>query len=347
MTDELKWFTPKEAPFKLAGFAWFAKEQIYRRLPAKPASPLPQAVDSLANCTAGGQIRFQTDSKRVSVRVRLSGPANMCHMPSTGQCGFDCYIGPPRAQRYCGTAKYDHTQLSYECTLFERARTEMCNVTLNFPLYQGVEEVSVGLEPGSAVEPPLPFRGDGCVVAYGTSITQGGCACRPGMAYTNILSRRLNIEFVNLGFSGSGRGEPEVARTIAEVANPACFILDYEANAGGEVLFNTLPEFIRILRAAHRRVPILVVSRIAFAWDAYDEGALRDRIRRRDFQRETVEDLRSKGDRQIFFHDGSEMLGADFDECTVDGVHPTDLGFIRMATALEPVVESILRSIGV
>jgi len=180
-------------------------------------------------------------------------------------------------------------------------------------------------------------------VVYGTSITQGGCACRPGMAYTNILSRRLNLEFINLGFSGNGRGEPEVARIIATLPEPACFVLDYEANCTDpEQLRKTLPEFIRILRAAHPRIPLLVISRIPYAAEDHKPVAHGRRLERRDIQSQCVETFRQAGDSRIFFQDGSNLLGADFDECTVDGSHPTDLGFLRMAEGLEPVFRKIL-----
>jgi lysophospholipase L1-like esterase len=163
------------------------------------------------------------------------------------------------------------------------------------------------------------------------------------MAYTNILSRRLNVEFINLGFSGSGRGEAEVAEAVAQVAHPICFVLDYEANCvSTELLRETLPRFIRILRAAHAGVPILVVSRTPYAVELQNEESARAGAERREFQRATVEKLRSEGDALVFFKDGSDLLGEDFDECTVDGGHPTDLGFLRMANGLEPVLRWIL-----
>ena len=339
----LKWHSPMEAPFRLAGFAWFKVDRLYRRLPLHPIEKLPQSVDSLANCTAGGQIRFQAVTSRLSVKVRLNGVADMNHMPATGQCGFDCYLGPTLRQRYCSTTKYDHRQSTYTCTLFELPRAEKFNVTLNFPLYRAVEEVHVGLDEGAEVLPPPPYENDGRVIVYGTSITQGGCASRPGMAYTNILSRRFNREFINLGFSGSGRGEPEVAKTMAEIANPGLFVLDYEGNCEStERLRESFPEFIRILREAHPRVPILAVSRIPFAVELINDAAFALRLERKVLERETVDSLRAAGDGLVHFLDGSTLLGEDFDECTVDGVHPCDLGFMRIADGLTPVLRKIL-----
>jgi lysophospholipase L1-like esterase len=162
------------------------------------------------------------------------------------------------------------------------------------------------------------------------------------MAWTNILSRRLNVEFINLGFSGSGKGEPEVASTMAEIPNAACWILDYEGNAGPEGLRRTFRPFIRILREAHPDVPIFAVSRTPFAADRFIESSLKERTEGREFLRGTISELRRGGDRRLFFQDGGELLGEDFEECTVDGVHPTDLGFMRIANGLTPVVRAIL-----
>lgn len=341
-TGLLEWHSPRKAPFHLAGFAWYKSEGVYRRMPRKPKLGLPEAVDHLANNTAGGQIRFQTDSTKLSVRAKLSAPAGMVHMPATGQCGFDCYIGAPTKQLYLSTTKYDVKADTYDCALFDLPTSELRNITLNFPLYQGVEEVEIGLNPRAKVIAPPPYALSRPVLIYGTSITQGGCASRPGMLYSNILSRRLNVEFINLGFSGSGKGEPEVAHVIAEIERPALLVIDNEANVATlDDLKRTLPEFIRILRKAQPSVPILVISRVRFAGDNFNEKVRTDRIARRDFQHQTVLAFRAN-DPQIFFHDGADLLGTDFDECTVDGVHPTDLGFLRIANGLETVFRIIL-----
>jgi hypothetical protein len=206
-----------------------------------------------------------------------------------------------------------------------------------------VRSVALGLEQGADVEAPRPFAHEGRVVFYGTSITQGGCACRPGMLHSNILSRELDVEFVNLGFSGNGKGEPEVARLVAEIDDPCLYILSYEANCPStEHLERTLRGFIPILREKQPDVPILIISRVAFAKDLLLSGAMAQRIRQRDLQRGVVEEFRSAGDAHVHFLDGGELLGDDFDECTVDGVHPTDLGFRHLAQGMLPVVKRLL-----
>jgi len=338
----LLWRTPDQPPFRLAGFAWFEQDRIFRRLPLTPTEPLPKSVDWLANHTAGGQVAFQSDSRHVAVRVKLKGRADMVHMPATGQCGFDLYLGLPSEMRLHGVTKYDHRLTEYEVLLFQNPDAAMRTFTLNFPLYQGVEALQIGLDPEAHIHPAPPYAIAGRIVFYGTSITQGGCATRPGLAYTNILSRALNAEVVNLGFSGSGRGEPEVCRTFAQIKNPRMFVLDYEANTDFDGLQKTVPENLRILREHHSDVPILVVSGVPNSGDATFPQRQKAYDQRRDLQKRVVEAGRMNGDPHLYFLDGSTLLGEDSGEGTVDGLHPNDLGFMRMATGLEPVVRKIL-----
>jgi hypothetical protein len=207
-----------------------------------------------------------------------------------------------------------------------------------------VEDVLIGLGEGASLRSPPRYRLERPVVVYGTSITQGGCASRPGACHTNILSRGLNVPFINLGFTGSGRGEPEVAQSVASVRDPALFVLDYEANSNLDGLTQSMPDFIGILRNQHREVPILVVSKIRYAQEALksEPDTLRSREACKAFQRHLVQKLRAAGDRHIHFLDGSRLLGRDFHECSVDGAHPTDLGFFRMADGLGPAIAKLL-----
>ncbi|WJH35520.1 hypothetical protein N6H14_05760 [Paenibacillus sp. CC-CFT747] len=164
------------------------------------------------------------------------------------------------------------------------------------------------------------------------------------MAYPNILSRRIPLEFINLGFSGNGKGEPEVAEIVSKIEDPACMVIDYEGNCVSTELFRkTLPEFIRIYREAHPVTPILVVSRIRYAREELTPHLYETRMERKRLEKSLVNELREQGDLNLYFFDGSGSLGdGDYFECTVDGTHPTDLGFLRMADALEPVLKTLL-----
>lgn len=336
------WHDPGVRPFRLTGFPWYRHDHLFRRLPRCPSKPIRTAVSELADCPAGGQVAFRSNATRLLVQVELSGPHYMYHMPATGQCGFDLYLGEPLAQRYHSTTRFEVTATRYEAELFSQPEPTWRTFTLNFPLYQGVKRLRVGLNPEARVHPPPAWSDPRPVVIYGTSITQGGCASRPGLAYPNIISRALNRPVINLGFSGNGCGEPEVVELVAGVRQPGLLVLDYEANAGAlEVYQQTLTDALKRLRAAHPSTPLLVLSRIVFAGDYVRPEAWAARENRMRMQRDLVRNLRRQGDRLVHFYQGANLLGGDADEGTVDGVHPNDLGFMRMARRLVPLMRRL------
>lgn len=343
--EQLKWLSPLEAPLRLSGFAWGTAGGNYRRLPIVEPGTLRHAVDELANNTAGGQIRFRTNATKLVIQARLFAPNTAEHIPATAVNGFDCYLGDYGSQLYYGTTRFPHDADHYEYVFYEALEPDMRGVTLNFPLFQGVHEVRIGVNADAFLEEPLAYDHDGKVIVYGTSITQGGCASRPGMAYSNILSRRFNLEFINLGFSGNGQGDPEVAAFINEINYPSVVVLDYDTNCPtAQKLFDTMPVFIRILRERHPEVPIIVISRIPFGFEHAKRSSYQDRIERRTFQQELVNQLQSQGDRFIHFIDGADLLGEIWNECTVDGIHHTDLGFMQVAHGLTPLLQTILKA---
>ncbi|MBS4197540.1 SGNH/GDSL hydrolase family protein [Lederbergia citri] len=340
---EINWIDPRKPPFRINGFAWLNEEKVYRRLPKHPLYEITEPVDFLADSTAGGQIRFRTNTRKLAIKVKLKGKANMFHMPATGQCGFDCYIGEPGEQVFCSVSKYEHTEDHYEVVLFEREEQSLLSITLHFPLYQGVNEVLVGIDTDANIAAPPDYMDEKKLIFYGTSILQGGCASRPGMAYTNIMSRRINREFINLGFSGNGKGEVNMAHIISEIENPACLVLDYEPNCVSTELYReTLPRFIQVYREKYPDTPILVVSKFPYAQEKINRQLLQERLERLDFQKQLIQKLQQEGDKHIYFCEGTNILGDLWQEKTVDGIHPTDLGFLSIADNLTPVVEKIM-----
>lgn len=343
MTDGIMWTSPLYSPYEINGFPWFSTDKTYRRLPIQPNVKIPEAVNHLANCTAGGQIRFQTDATKLLLRVKMKGRAYMSHMAAVGQCGFDCYFGTPGNQQFVNGGIFELLQDEYEVTIFEREENNIISITLNFPLYQGVELVEIGINHSASIIKPLPYNSSKKVIFYGTSITQGGCASRPGLAYTNILSRRINLEFMNLGFSGNGKGEAEMAELISEIENPACLVLDYEPNCVSTELYKqTLPKFITTYRMVHPYVPILVVSKFPYGKERLNNQLQVDRLERLAFQKELIAILQKQGDGNIFFLEGTDILGEYWDDCTADGVHPNDYGFMLIANKMEPIIKEIL-----
>lgn len=339
----ITWLDPRTQPFTIYGFPWLHEDKVYRRLPVMPEWPLRDAVDSLADCTAGGIIRFSSNTPRLMLRANLRNPSGMYHMPATGQSGFDLYLRSSGEWVYYSTSRFAASAGNFEVELLRSDSVEK-EFLLHFPLYNGVESVEIGVGAGSWVRTAGPFKNEGRVVIYGTSITQGGCASRPGMAFPNILSRELDREFINLGFSGNGRGERELARLISSIPDKSMVVLDYQANAG-ESIRETLSPFIDILRESEPELPILVVSKIRVVRELHDPQRLAAAMSLAAFQEDLVQRRRDLGDHNIHFHDGSDLLGPDAHECTVDGVHPTDLGFLQMARRLKPVIETILSKV--
>ncbi len=340
--DGIVWYDPRSAPFDLVGFEWINQDTVYRRLPIHSDWEIREAVDQLANHTAGGQVRFSTNSKKILIKVEIRERSGMYHMPATGQSGFDLYVNDNGIQRYLKTTRFAIDTTRYQVELFNADETQSRAFTLNFPLYNGVNSVLIGVEEGAIVEAPLPFKNENKFVIYGTSITQGGCVSRPGMAYSNIISRKLDAQFVNLGFSGNGRGEPELAHLINQISDIGFIILDYEANASGTIQ-NTIGPFIEIIREKYREIPILIMSKMRYASAVDGSKAYETLMSNRDFQKNLVEKRNADGDDNIYFLDGSTVLGDDYFECTVDGSHPSDLGSYRIANALLGSIDEILK----
>ena len=334
---DIRWLTADTKPLRLSGLAFRKKGGSFARVPQQG---LPPAVMKLGVCTSGVQLAFKTDSTKISVRVTLDPPMLMDHMAETGSCGFDLYCGAPGARRYFGCARFavSNENPAYTAEIVSGMKKEMREYLVNFPLYSGVQSFELGLDPDAKVEAPSAWSDARPVVWYGTSITQGGCASRPGMCTTNILSRKWNRPILNFGFSGSGKGEHSVAEMLAKIPDPAMFILDYEANAKLPLLQKTLDDVIDTLRAKHPEVPIAVLSRSIHCKDFYLDL---DTDAARDFQRKTVERHRASGDENIYFINGSPDIPGT-DEWTVDGIHLTDNGFARQAEYLAPLLEAIL-----
>ena len=342
--NSLIWLNANQKPFKTVGFYWFEQDKVYRRFPVNPDPILPENVEALCNHTAGGQVKFKTDSCRIAVKVKLRDLVAMDNMTAISHSGFDLYSSDSNCQAFIGVTRFGVNEQEYVYE-FNRLKTPgVKDFTLNFPLYNGVEELAIGLEENASLDIPTPFADDRPIVIYGTSIVHGACASRPGMCYSNILSRKLNRPFINLGFSGSGKGEPEVAEHIARIENPAMFIIDYEANCVSvEKLAETLPEFINILRASHSETPIVVVSKIPYPQELFDKKERDFRENCKMVQIKTVECFQAAGDKNIYFIDGNCFLGEDFWECSGDSGHPSNLGFYRMAEYLLPEIERILK----
>ena len=217
---------------------------------------------------------------------------------------------------------------------------------LYLPLYNGVHKVEIGLPPTAEFAPAPHYpQGTKPIVFYGTSITQGGVASRPGMAYPSILGRVLGAPIVNLGFSGNGQAEPEMAALLAEL-DPSVYVLDPLPNLSPAQVTERMPALVRALRRAHPQTPIVLVESILYVDGPYVEEGRGRRCRESNAALLALyERLKADGDDRILYIKAQDLLGDDGED-TVDGTHPTDLGFFRMAKGMEPTLRTALRLAG-
>ncbi|MFA5006036.1 MAG: SGNH/GDSL hydrolase family protein [Candidatus Izemoplasmatales bacterium] len=296
-----------------------------------------------ARSSAGIQAKFSTDARSIRVRVTLEAPASMESMSAMGQGGVDLYRfdEEDRTFRLLDVAGVPWTATAYEADLGRFADGRMRRYVLNLPLYAAAVDVDLGVDDGARIVPDA-FSRHGRIAVYGTSIVQGGCVSRPGMAFTNILSRRFDREFLNFGFSGAAYCERTTAAILGSRRGLSLLAIDAEANAGtSNLLAERLPDFIAEFRLAYPTLPILLVSRPAFAMDQYDA----DRIRHRSFYdgwfRTWCQAEQGNG-RRVAYLDGSVFYEGNDAEATVDGIHPSDLGHARIADAYERAIRHLL-----
>ena len=317
-----------ESPFSLHGV--MREGDLFCRLPKAVAETVNPGVRALYANGAGGRVRFGTDSPYVAIHAEYGTIGKMPHFALSGSAGFDLFAD----DRYRATfmPPFD-LEGGYESIV--NLDGALHEITINFPLYSEVKELFIGLDEGAKLLPPTAYAVERPVVYYGSSITQGGCASKPGSSYQSILSRRLGCDYINLGFSGNAKGEAEIAEYIATLSMSA-FVLDYDQNANtSEHLEATHASFFEIVRTAQPDLPILMLTR-----PVYDRGELE--VANERIIRTTYENALKNGDKNVYLITAEELLALVEDNGTVDGVHPTDSGFLSMANAIEPVLRRML-----
>lgn len=215
---------------------------------------------------------------------------------------------------------------------------------LYLSLYDGVKALEIGVDEGAVLEQPAvdsPSR-EKPVVMYGTSILQGGCANRPGMAHTNIIGRRLDREVINLGFSGNALLDLEIAELMASVEEPGLFVLDYAPNAWDYLIDEKGEQFFRIIRDAHPDVPVIFIEDVIFPHSIYDKNIHAEVTKKNNAQKRLFARLKKQGEKKIYYISADGMIGDD-GEATVDGIHFTDLGAMRYVEHVLPVFRKALK----
>ena len=322
-----------------------AVEETYApfvRFPEDINAQARKALKNLGQDAAGLYLQFRTDSPAIHVRWTSVKQLTMSHMASVGSRGLDLYVRTAKDWRYVGSARPDLKNAETTRVLVKELDPVMKTFRLYLSLYDGISALEIGVEDAAAFEPEGAETRKPPVVMYGTSILQGGCVSRPGMAATNILGRWLDREVVNLGFSGNARLDAEIAELMARVENPAVFVLDNVPNDTPEMILERMEPFVKTLRDAHPDVPIVFVEQAPYAHD-FVSASSAGRVRRKNEAQYTMyKRLTAAGYKKLYFVSGEKLIGTD-GEATVDYVHQTDLGAMRYAKALYPILKRLCK----
>jgi hypothetical protein len=337
--EELRWIDA--GTLTLEGKGWTNTKGFYDRLPAKAEKMVRPPVWSLSHDSAGMCVRFITDATSISARWTLRKESlSMPHMPSSGVSGLDLYVKDDGHWRWAGAGRPKQFPTN-EAVLLKIETAAQREFALYLPLYNGVDSVEIGVPTQAKLEKAGSRKLDKLIVFYGTSILHGGCASRPGMAYPAMLGRRLDCPTINLGFSGNAHSEPEVAQLLAEL-DPAIYVLDPLPNMDADGVRERMEPFVKTLRQAHPKTPIVLVETLEYT-DAHLVKTRRERVDTSNAAlREVYERLKKSGEKNLTYITSENLIGMD-GEGTVDGTHPNDLGFARMADKIEPVLRKLLK----
>lgn len=342
------WHNPLEVKGTNKSFVWNQGWNEdggnYCRLPLRAKQQVRQAVWNLACQSAGLMLRFKTDATDIKVQYQVTGGFSMPHMPATGVSGLDLYRLTPKGEKeFCfgGYSFADTVRYAYQVDKAKTLPDGMNEFILYLPLYNGVKWLEIGVKKDSKFS-FVPVSAQKPIVLYGTSIAQGACASRPGMAWGNILARSLDRPLVNLGFSGNGKLEKGVLDFINE--QDAClYILDCMANLSNykaEELKVLVKDAVRQIRSKHS-TPILLVEHAGYSngltyekrYEAYEEPNRGQKMAYEELQAEGVKNLFYLSNKELNYHPDS----------WVDYVHPSDWGMVQQAVAVEKKVRKILK----
>jgi hypothetical protein len=328
--------------FPLFGKISEQTETRYERLPAFLKTVSRPPLWDLGKNTAGLYLRFASNSTSIGLKWILTENRYMNHMTPTGIKGFDLYCLQNDKWEFVNSARPNSNNKNNSATIISNMTGDEKEFLIYFPLYDGVKSLQIGIDSAATILQPqiqLP-KAEKPVICYGTSILQGGCASRPGMAHTNILSRWFNREFINLGFSGNGQLDYEIAEIIAG-HDASLIILDFMPNVSVEQIEQKMTEFYTIIRKKSPQIPILFIENPVFSHGKFDNYMRNTVVAKNEALRKVFSTLLISGEKNIELISSVGMIGMD-GEATVDGIHFTDLGFIRDAEYLYPYIQKYL-----
>lgn len=328
-------FTYKDFPIKVFGIPHFEKHKTLERLPGEVIEKIP-SLSFLGRRPMGARLGFRTNSPKFILKIEFETLGVDIGMAIYACQSAFVFVGPRQTSRFLGIANVRN----YENKVFEKSfykSEEMEDVTIFLPRNEIIKNVWIYIEDGAKIEPPTPYKHAKPILFYGSSITEGGIACNVCNGYNAMISRHLDADYYNLGFSGSAKGELEMADYINTI-DMSIFVYDYDHNAPTvEHLARTHEPFFKRIREKNPALPVIMMSR---PYANYGE----DEIARRGVIRRTYENAVKNGDKNVYFIDGEAYFKNDPDRelCFIDTIHPNDLGFAKMTAVIEPVIKKIL-----
>ena len=332
--SDIKFFDASKPPFSVHGLNDFPN--TFKRMPESVAKSVSDAVLCHSASSAGGRVRFATDSPYVAIKIKHA--EYNCGSPiiaRTAYLGVDLYVNEKGKQRFIKNyiPPLD-CEDGYEGVI--ELKEGMKEITLYLPYGKEVKNLSIGVKNDSKVTAHTPYKYSKPVVFYGSSITQGVATSRPGNIYEGMISRMLDCDFLNLGFSGSCLGEEKIAEYISNI-DMSVFVLDYDHNApDAEYLQDTIQMFFNTIRKNHPNLPIVMISRPADTINEVEQS-------RKDVIMNTYLSARNNGDKNVYYIDGYTFFPDDCKyDCTVDGCHPNDLGMYFISRKISNVLKELL-----
>ncbi len=346
-TEGLVYYDITKPPFTLHGIFYDEGEKCYKRLKKTIAAQISESVEYLSYQTAGGRVRFSTDAKTLSVAVKYPFLEPSPRMTLLGRCGFALCENTKDGEAFVDACAPQFTfeeglkpilkeTEGYTRQLHLIADGKIHDYTLYFPLGNYVNELRLGFPTHASVGAGLPYRDIKPILYYGSSITEGFCAGRADNGYTALISKKNNVDFINMGFSGNAKAEPNMIEYLAGI-DCSVFVFDYDHNAPTvEFLKATHEKAYLQYRERMPNVPILFVSKPDHC-DSEDTKARFSVIKK------TYTNALQNGDKNVYLLDGRTLFGQAWRDCTVEGLHPTDLGFYFMAKKIGGIINKILR----
>lgn len=326
----------------IEGKGWTDTKTPYDRLPVRAEKQVPEAVWFRSMNSAGLRVSFATDSTMIVVRWKLRHPSlSSPYLSSMGVAGLDLYLREGDKWLWAATKPPKVFPETTE-TLLRDLSPNLREYMLYLPSYNGIEKLEIGVVQGSKFGKTVDKRSEKPIVFYGTSIVQGMASSRPGMTYVAQLGRRLDRQVINLGFSGNCRMETSLAELLAEL-DPSAYVIDCLPNmAPKEIAERTIP-LIKRIRESRPSTPIVLVENLAYSQTLWNPTVQKSVNMKNKVLSDAFAKLKAEGITNLYYVRGGNLLTGDGNS-TVDGVHPTDLGFTQIADALEPVLRSVLSS---